>query len=214
SMESILAAVNSSIVPLQEYLLQGSILDSSRDMLLHRLKGLCDNVEAGTVSFQDHEMVYIMRSNTTNQQPMIFRARRSLTHREAPWHLRYLGTTEPVADKSRHTLMRSSIDVGTSDNLVQFLRDIGFRLDHEFVLKGYFFRKGRMKVTVSKVFRIVQPDNPDRVEPLTGSYLVELSVVTSAGQEQVQEEMKNFAEQLKPLVILEKVDHRRLQQNM
>jgi len=33
---------------------------------------------------------------------------------------------------------------------------------------------------------------------MTSSYLVELSVVAPYGQEQVQEDMRNFAEQLKP----------------
>jgi len=29
-----------------------------------------------------------------------------------------------------------------------------FRLDHEFVVKGYYFHKGRMKITVSKIFKV------------------------------------------------------------
>ena len=29
-----------------------------------------------------------------------------------------------------------------------------FRLDYEFIAKGYFFHKGRMKVTVSKLFKV------------------------------------------------------------
>ena len=45
-------------MPSQEYFLQGSILESSRDVLLHRLNGLCDNVETGPEKFHDHEMVY------------------------------------------------------------------------------------------------------------------------------------------------------------
>ena len=45
-----------SLMPLQEYLLQGSILDTHLDALLHRLNGLCDNVQ--TERFTDHEMVF------------------------------------------------------------------------------------------------------------------------------------------------------------
>ena len=59
-MESVLSAVKGGIVPMQEYLLQGSILESSRDVLLHRLRGLCDNLETGPETFHDHEMVYQM----------------------------------------------------------------------------------------------------------------------------------------------------------
>lgn len=45
-----------------------------------------------------------------------------------------------------------------------------------------------------------QPGNTtnDTIEPVCPSYLVELSVVTSSGQEAVGDDMKNFAEQLKP----------------
>ena len=45
---------------------------------------------------------------------------------------------------------------------------------------------------------MLQPGNVDQVERLTGSCLVELIVVAPQGQDQIQEDMKNFAEQLKP----------------
>ena len=44
--------------PWQEYLLQGSILDSSCDVLLHRLRGLCDNADNTPQTFNDYEAVY------------------------------------------------------------------------------------------------------------------------------------------------------------
>ena len=54
------------MMPLQEYLLQGSILETHKDNLLHRLNGLCDT---GTVQqqfigperFFDHEMVFHLK---------------------------------------------------------------------------------------------------------------------------------------------------------
>uniref|UniRef100_A0A0B6ZG29 Mediator of RNA polymerase II transcription subunit 18 n=1 Tax=Arion vulgaris TaxID=1028688 RepID=A0A0B6ZG29_9EUPU len=87
------------------------------------------------------------------------------------------------------------------------------RMDHEYVAKGHFFHKGRMKVTVYKLFRLIQPGKVDahNLDPLGQSHLVELSVVAPLGQEQIGEDMKNFAEQLKPLVVLEKFDHRKIQ---
>lgn len=208
---TIAPALKSSVayMPSQEYFMQGSILESSRDVLLHRLNGLCDNVETGPEKFHDHEMVYSIRG--TGGMAIVFRVRHALDYPEAPWHLRYVGQPDQ-GDKNRPTLVRNCIEVGTSENLVQFINEMGFRLDHEFVVKGYLFRKGRMKVIVSKVFKMLVPGNTDNVEPLSLSYLVELSVVAPFGQDQVQDDMKNFAEQLKPLVQLEKVDHRRLQQ--
>ena len=72
--------------------------------------------------------------------------------------------------------------------------------------KGSIFRKGRIKVTVSKVYKIIGADN---LEGVTGSHLVELSVLAPSGQDAVGEDMKNFADQLKPLVMLDKFDIRR-----
>lgn len=54
-------AMKSNIVPSQEYLLQGSVLDSAVEVLLHRLRGLCDNVDSGPETFHDHEMCFSIR---------------------------------------------------------------------------------------------------------------------------------------------------------
>jgi len=68
-------------------------------------------------------------------------------------------------------------------------------------------RKGRIKVTVSKVFKIGGPgSNVDNLDPVSQSHLVELSVLAPSGNDAVAEDMKLFAEQLKPLVSLDKVD--------
>lgn len=197
------------IAPSHEYLLQGSIVDNSKDVLIHRLRGLCDNAESQPEVFTDHEMVFQMKGNQ-GQQPISVHLRHSLCPPEY-WHLQYIGTAE-MGDKSRHTLVRSCLDIGVSDSIVQYLNEMGFKLDYEFVAKGYFFHKGRMKVTVSKLFKMLQPGITDGLEPISLSCLVELSVVAPSGQEQIGDDMKNFAEQLKPLVLLEKVDHRRLLQ--
>ena len=44
-IDTLTAAMKSNIVPDQEYLLQGSILDSHLENLQHRLRGLCDGGE-------------------------------------------------------------------------------------------------------------------------------------------------------------------------
>lgn len=185
-------------------LFAGSVLDQALDSLLHRLRGLCDNIEPE--SFADYELVYLLKGQQGN--PFLLRARRSMMHPTAPWHLRYLGQPE-VGDKSRHALVRNCVDVATSHSLPEFLNEMGFRLDHEFVAKGHIFRKGALKVVVSKLFRVLVPGNTENTEPLSLSYLVELSVLAPAGQDNVSEEMRNFAEQLKPLVHLEKIDPKR-----
>ncbi|XP_059166527.1 mediator of RNA polymerase II transcription subunit 18-like isoform X2 [Physella acuta] len=203
-----------NIAPQQEYLLQGSIFDNHRDVLLHRLRGLCDNAESNFEHFHDYEAVYMLRNSTTTQQNqfVLFRVRHALDHPDAPDHIRYLGQAE-MGDRGRPTLVRACLDVACSSNVRDFLQEMGFRMDHDYVTKGYFFHKGRMKVTVYKVYRLVQPGKTDvqNLEALGQSHLVELSVVAPLGQEQIGEDMKNFAEQLKPLVVLEKFDHRRIQ---
>lgn len=233
-IETLTMAMESNIIPDQEYLLQGSILDSHVEALAHRLRGLCDNVGSGTdeQQFSEREMVFAIRTQGGNQQQqsLSLRVRKADTFSSSsgqnnfgggagdpPWQLRYLG--QPEIGNQRATLVRSCYDIACSSNAVEFLTQLGFRLDYEFAAKGLVFRKGRMKVTVSKIFHIKphpsdpQPQNPpqgpEALEPLTGSHLVELSVLAPSGNDSVAEDMKNFAEQLKPLVFLDKIDPRR-----
>ena len=51
---------------------------------------------------------------------------------------------------------------------------------------------------VCTTMQVVQPGNMDMTEPVTKSYLVELSVVAPHGQDQIQDDMRGFAEHLKP----------------
>ncbi|XP_055380529.1 mediator of RNA polymerase II transcription subunit 18 [Condylostylus longicornis] len=193
------------IIPNQEYLLQGSILDSGVEALLHRLKGLCDNVDTGPEAFHDHEICLSLRSPNNQAIPLSLRVRRALDG-EAPYQLRYIGQAEIG---TRPTLVRSSIDVGCTSTVLEFLTELGCRIEFEYVNRGYMFRKGRMKITVSKIFKTTEPGKFS-TEAISNSYLVELSVLAPSGQDQIGEEMKTFAEQLKPLVQLEKIDYKRL----
>ncbi|KAL2730893.1 mediator of RNA polymerase II transcription subunit 18-like [Vespula squamosa] len=210
AMDRLSAALNSNIIPNQEYLLQGSVLDSAVEVLLHRLRGLCDNVDSGPETFNDHEMCFSIRRGPPPEQPLLLRVRRALDYQDMPWQLRYIGQPE-LGDKSRPTIVRSSIDIATSSTVVEFLTELGCRLDFEYIARGYMFRKGRMKVTVSKIFKMGQQGKiPESVEAISQSYLVELSVLAPSGQDAIAEDMRIFAEQLKPLVQLEKIDYKRL----
>ncbi|KAM3935723.1 mediator of RNA polymerase II transcription subunit 18 isoform 1-T2 [Leptodactylus fuscus] len=197
--------VSGGTINMMEYLLQGSILDQGLESLLHRLRGLCDNMEPET--FADHESVYLLKGQQAS--PFVLRARRPLDRPGAPWHLRYLGQPE-AGDRSRHTLVRNCVDIATSEVLPEFLQEMGFRMDHEFIARGHLFRKGVMKIAVYKVFRVLVAGTAEGAEPLSLSYLVELSVVAPAGQDSVADEVRSFAEQLRPLVQLEKIDPKRL----
>ncbi|XP_054271474.1 mediator of RNA polymerase II transcription subunit 18 [Macrosteles quadrilineatus] len=212
ALDNLTAALKGNIIPNQEYLLQGSVIDSAVEVLLHRLRGLCDNVDSGPETFHDHEMCFTLRGTTAQlQASLMLRVRRAMDYPEMPWQLRYIGQPElGTGDKSRPTIVRNSIDIGTSNTVVEFLTELGCRLDFEYTARGYMFRKGRMKITVSKIFKMVQPKPPDSMEPISQSYLVELSVLAPLGQDAIAEDMRLFAEQLRPLVQLEKVDYKRL----
>jgi len=54
----------------------------------------------------------------------------------------------------RPTIIRSSIDIGCSATVVEFLTELGCRMEFEYIARGYMFRKGRMKITVSKIFKV------------------------------------------------------------
>ena len=122
--------------------------------------------------------------------------------------MRYLGQSE-IGDKNRATMVRSCIDVACSEKICDFLTEMGFKLSFTYLTKGYLFKKGRMKVIVAKVAK--EADGTAEQEPfITNSYLVEVSVVAPSGQDALGDEIRSFADQLKPLVNLDKIDSRRL----
>lgn len=147
-------------------------------------------------------------------QALSLKVRQDMERTDYPYHLRYLGQPE-IGDKTRATLVRSCIDVAVSNNVHQFLNEMGFKKEFEFLSKGYMFKKGRLKVIVAKIIRLLQPElvslsSSENFENVTQSYLVEVSVVAPSGSDQLADEIKQFADQLKPLVNLEKIDPRRL----
>ena len=181
-------------------------------ILFYRLKGLCDNVETAPEQFADYEACFSLRSPITDQlqaqqqPPLLLRVRRSNDPNDAsmPFQLRYIGSPE-LGDAKRPTLVRASFDISCSPTIIEFLTEMGCRLEFEYTIRGYLFRKGRMKISVSKIFKVTS-------EPISQSYLVELSVLAPSGQDAVAEDMRIFAEKLKPLVQLEKIDYKRLAQ--
>lgn len=202
-IEGLTAAMKVNIIPDQEYLLQGSVLDTHVDVLNHRLKGLCDNVDIGQETFHEKEMVFSIRG--TASQPLTLRVRHSLDpNSRIPWQLRYVGQPELG---NRPTVVRSCYDIACSENILEFLTELGCRLEFEYVAKGFLFRKGRIKVTVSKCFK--PGSATESSEPISTSHLVEMSVLAPSGNDSVAEDMKSFADQLQPLVLLDKYDPRR-----
>ena len=119
-----------------------------------------------------------------------------------------LGNVEG-SDKNRAATMRSCIEVETSDNITSFLEQMGFKFDYETILRGYLFRKGAMRITVSRLHKILQKGDFSNIQPITNSYLVELTLNTLVQQDALCDEMKTFSEYLKPIVVLDKIEKKR-----
>lgn len=208
-------AATQNIIPQQEYLLQGSIFDHSVEHLLHRLKGLCDDPELTPFPFDEYEGSFSLNLHRNQAAaPLQLRVRKPAvkTLEESTVLLRYIGQLE-IGDHSRPTLVRNMLDIRVTNNVVDFLLGLGCEIDFEYQTRGYMYMKGRMRVTVGKVFKLVHPRRVAEVnasEPFTKSYLVEMSVMAPNGEESVGHEMRQFADQLKPLVLMEKIDYKRI----
>lgn len=86
----------------------------------------------------------------------MLRVRKALDiiHRDMPFQLRYIGQPD-LGDKNRPTVVRSSLDIACSGMLIDFLNELGCRIEFEYSVKGKyyniyiglkaFFRRGRHK---------------------------------------------------------------------
>jgi len=189
-----------------QYILAGSVPADNAKFLLNRLKGLCEQAASSDNLFDDHEAVYSIKG--ANANPVSLRVRRSLLHPEAPYQLRYLGNVEGM-DKNRAATMRSCIEVEASENITTFLEQLNFKFDYETILRGYLFKKGPLRITVARLHKIPQKGDFSNIQPITNSYLVELTLNTLVQQDSLCDEMNTFSEYLKPLVVLDKIEQTR-----
>ncbi|CAD5115766.1 DgyrCDS4710 [Dimorphilus gyrociliatus] len=204
-------AMVKGVVPTQEYYLHGSILDSNRETLLYRLQGSCDGDQS---KFLDHEQVFVLKGQALNAPDVNVSIRKSLLPVPSgavrnPCQMRY--TNDPDSDRSKPTMVRTCLDIAVNeDQILQYLKSLGFSFEYEFVSKGYVFRRGRTKISVSKIHRVLVKGQTEKIEPLTESNLIEFSCTAPAGTEHLQDEIKAYADQLKPHVNIDKQDVKRL----
>lgn len=104
------------------------------------MKGLCDNVDSGAEQFNDHEICFSLKAPPQPQQsqqpqPLLLRVRKAQDVLDAPYQLRYIGQPE-VGDIRRPTLVRSSIEIACTSTVIEFLMELGCRVDFEYVNKG------------------------------------------------------------------------------
>lgn len=200
-MEAFQSALQGKVVIMNEYFLIGSVLESAKDGFLEILRGLCDNPENRPIEFIETEYIYsAVNSNGANVNLRARCVRNSPDVQNC--HLRYVGHTDFKIDKEKKAMVRTYIDCLTSSNLNEYLQALGFNLDAELIMKGFMFHKGILKVVVSKAFS----QSGDQIQPITQSNFVEISCVVSVGQDRVAEEVKKFADLLKPYVKMEKMN--------
>ncbi|UJR31690.1 hypothetical protein I4U23_019171 [Adineta vaga] len=197
--------------PSLEYVLQGSIQDDHVPLLKARLQGLCDNITGEVEQFDDHEVVYTLRIPSASNVSL--RVRYALDDLpNSIYHLRYVASAE--LDKSPNVSVRQFHDCCVTKNIQAFLQELGFAHDYEYYAKGDIYRKGRIKITVAKISTPPERNRND-MNPMvnrrlfTNSCFVEMSLIGSMHDDKVGDEMKSFAEQLKPLISLEKIDQKR-----
>ena len=86
-----------------------------------------------------HPKVHLAYSQGTTSVPLNLRLRRTIdpaiaSTGEVPWQLRYIG--QPEIGNNRPTIVRSCYDIACSENAVEFLAELGCRLEFEYIAKG------------------------------------------------------------------------------
>ncbi|XP_063720592.1 mediator of RNA polymerase II transcription subunit 18-like isoform X2 [Symsagittifera roscoffensis] len=219
-----------------EHVLHGSVGEGvALGLLEERLRGCTDSMD----SFFDHEAHYTMAQFGMGGATIGVRLRRSCLSDQmaSAYQLRYQGMNEGARDRSKPTVSRTVITVALTpphtgerergEGAHKFLEDMGFKLDFHLVLKGNVFVKDRLRVTVSRVFRVTAGAGAEgekecemhmratyldrHLQPVFPStLLVEASCTapTHLPQDEVGDELKAFVEHLKPLITMDKIEHR------
>ncbi|XP_065829579.1 mediator of RNA polymerase II transcription subunit 18-like [Oscarella lobularis] len=178
----------------REFRALGRVGADNVEAVLHRLRGVCDNAAVGGAPFRERELYYQIKSATSSLSLI---ARKSLLDEKSPWDLRYYGPVE--SSRTSPVQNRSCIQAATSEQLPQFLQEMGFLLQNELEFEGFCFLKGKYKVSLYKVIRINTKGDKQEAGQ---ARIFEFSTVVSTGQgqEATVAEMNAFIDHLKPLV--------------
>ncbi|KAH7729714.1 mediator protein 18 [Aphelenchoides avenae] len=192
----------------KECVLYGTILDTHKNQLLQRLKGLCD---PGVTRFQDHDMcLRLQPKDNPNEVATQVQMRRRLNTDPFYWHCRYIGTPEP--NPACPTIVRKTIDsLIYSKDMMEFVKCLGLRMAFEYIADGYVYLKENIRVTVTK---IQWTEKAGRYETnnrrdLTDSHLVEATIMLPESAEYMAaaKKLREFADQLLPLCEMKKLDY-------
>ena len=191
----------------QECFLQGSIIDEYVGQLHDRLKGLCDNVPPSP--FTDHERNYVMK-NIDSAAQIHVTVCKSVGQDHLPYQLKYVGTTGST-NRNKVAMTRSVVTVACNREPDSFLKELGFTLQYETQLHGHLYRKGIIKIKVARLLSKINFDMA-KYESASTSFLVEVSAPSNVRDETVSNEIKKFAQSLHPIIHLDKIDPKKMQQ--
>ncbi|XP_003377191.1 mediator of RNA polymerase II transcription subunit 18 [Trichinella spiralis] len=111
-----------------EFTLYGSVLDSAYTVLIERLRGLAD---PKFEKFHEHELVFANKN--VKAGVVNWHVRRSLDQPNAPYHVKYMGDSEADVNEKCPVNVRKVINcLCTSNDMMAFLGDIGFRAVEKF----------------------------------------------------------------------------------
>ncbi|CAI5440013.1 unnamed protein product [Caenorhabditis angaria] len=175
-----------------------------------RLAGLCD---PGSEDFHEHEMSFSLRTGVNMSPDVSIKIRRRFKpdivfHNQ--WLFRYIGVPEP--DAKCPVIVRKVINsICYSQDCMTFAKTLGLRMDYEYMAKGKLWTKGNIKIATNILSRTERPGqyDPASIKPVSDSVLVEISCALpeSAEYTMAAKQIRDFADQLMPLVCMEKVDY-------
>uniref|UniRef100_A0A1I7TD39 Mediator of RNA polymerase II transcription subunit 18 n=1 Tax=Caenorhabditis tropicalis TaxID=1561998 RepID=A0A1I7TD39_9PELO len=203
-------SVNSTPYQTQECVLYGSIFAKNIPDLERRLAGLCD---PGSEEFSEHEMSFSLRtSGAMDVKTDIKLRRRFRTEYQIQnyWQLRYIGVPEP--DQKCPTIVRKEISsLVHSQDMMTYAKALGLRMDYEYITQGKLWTKGNIKILHSTLTRTLRAGTYDSnsLKSMSDSALVEISISLPESAEYLPaaKSLRDFADQLMPLVHMEKVDY-------
>ncbi|VDO95088.1 unnamed protein product [Heligmosomoides polygyrus] len=196
------AALTSMPYLCQELILYGSVFADNLPDLERRLTGLCD---PGSTEFSEHDLSFSLRTGT--DPDVTIRYNRVVSGATLVWRAR-----GPEPDQKCPVIVRKVIDsTAYSHLMMDFVKTLGLRMDHEYIAKGTVWTNGKMKVVISQIQKTEKAGFYDQsnLKRFSDSYLVEMSVCLpdSAEYTAAAKQLRDFADQLLPLVEMEKVDY-------
>ncbi|KAF1770998.1 hypothetical protein GCK72_002822 [Caenorhabditis remanei] len=203
-------SVNSTPYQTQECVLYGSIYIKNVPDLERRLAGLCD---PGCEEFFEHEMSFSLRTASTYDLKTDIKLRRrfrSDNQVQNYWQLKYIGVPEP--DQKCPTIVRKEISsLVHSNDMMTYAKSLGLRMDYEYITQGKLWTKGNIKIlhaTLTKTLKAGTYDSSS-IKSMSDSALVEISISLPESAEYMTaaKSLRDFADQLMPLVHMEKVDY-------